>query len=74
MTEGARFTVGEAARILCVDFYPRCLGDAPLPDNFRIDSRQVKPGDGFIAIRGAKDDGNNYAIAAARAGASCILL
>jgi UDP-N-acetylmuramoyl-tripeptide--D-alanyl-D-alanine ligase len=74
MTRNSRFTVGEAARVLGVDFFPRDVGEVSLPENFRIDSRQVEPGDGFIAIRGARDDGHNYALSAERAGASCILL
>ena len=28
--------------------------------NLKIDSRKVKPGDTFIAIRGIENDGHNY--------------
>jgi UDP-N-acetylmuramoyl-tripeptide--D-alanyl-D-alanine ligase len=39
-----------------------------------IDSRQVKPGDLFIAIEGAKADGHDFIAAARQAGASAALV
>ena len=45
-----------------------------MPVNFRIDSRQVTPGDGFIAIRGAREDGHAYIKDAIKAGAACVML
>ena len=38
-----------------------------------VDSRQVKPGDLFVAIRGARVDGHDYAREAAARGAAAIL-
>ena len=28
--------------------------------DFKIDSREIKPGDIFISLKGSKDHGNNY--------------
>lgn len=39
----------------------------------RIDSRQVMPGDLFLALRGAKDDGSRYAGEALARGAAAVL-
>ena len=47
-------------------------GDAPL-SGVAVDSRQVRPGDLFVALPGAKVDGHDYARDAATAGARAIL-
>lgn len=39
-----------------------------------LDSRQVRPGDLFVAIVGERTDGHQYAQAAAAAGAACLLV
>ncbi|MCZ6617864.1 MAG: UDP-N-acetylmuramoyl-L-alanyl-D-glutamate--2,6-diaminopimelate ligase [Gammaproteobacteria bacterium] len=53
------------------------LDDATLPDvqieGLTEDSRQVKAGDGFIAIRGAVVDGHDFAMDAERRGAMAVL-
>ncbi|MDR1510987.1 MAG: UDP-N-acetylmuramoyl-tripeptide--D-alanyl-D-alanine ligase [Synergistaceae bacterium] len=50
------------------------LGGALLPRNFKIDSRCVNEGDGFIAVAGARDNGHNYIKNAIESGAVCVLL
>lgn len=44
-----------------------------LSQHFRVDSRTVKRGDVFVAMRGQNDDGHNYIADAARLGASIVL-
>ncbi len=41
--------------------------------NLKVDSRKVKPGDTFIAIRGAAEDGHKYIDAAIKNGATKII-
>ena len=41
---------------------------------FCIDSRQLRQGDCFIAIKGDRFDGNTFAQAAIKAGASCVVV
>ena len=52
-------------------------GAAGMPDREATgvvnDSRQVKPGDVFVCIRGAQSDGHRYAAAAAAQGAAAIV-
>lgn len=40
---------------------------------FALDNRQVRSGDLFLAIRGARVDGHDYAVAAIEAGAAAVL-
>ena len=42
--------------------------------NIKIDSRKVKEGDTFIAIRGENDDGHNYVIDAINNGATTVIV
>ena len=56
----------------------RTLLDAPMvPDiivgNLVLDSRQVKPGDAFVALPGSERDGRQYIEAAFERGASAVL-
>jgi len=64
-----------------VDFAQRCGGaflHQPEQDirlsGLAIDSRQVRPGDLFAAIRGARVDGHDYIAAAANVGAAAALV
>ena len=43
--------------------------DPPAVTGITIDSRQVKPGDVFVAIRGQNFDGHDFAEEAVKAGA-----
>lgn len=43
-------------------------------DGISIDSRTIKPGDAFFAVAGDNFDGHDYASAAARAGASVLVV
>ncbi len=52
---------------------PVARGDLPV-GGIAVDSRKVKPGDLFVALRGEKADGHDYLAAAARAGASAALV
>jgi UDP-N-acetylmuramoyl-L-alanyl-D-glutamate--2,6-diaminopimelate ligase len=49
-----------------------CSGDADVR-GIEYDSRQVHPGDAFVAIKGEKTDGNRYLDAAIQAGAVAII-
>ena len=56
----------------------RALLDAPMvPDivvgDLVLDSRQVKPGDAFVAMPGSEKDGRQYISAAFERGASAVL-
>ncbi|MDR1651448.1 MAG: UDP-N-acetylmuramoyl-tripeptide--D-alanyl-D-alanine ligase [Synergistaceae bacterium] len=68
------FTAGEAADTAGGVLFSPLGPDAPMTQNFSADSRNVKPGDGFIAIRGAREDGHDYIASAADSGASCVIL
>ena len=56
----------------------RTLLDAPAAPSIEVsglaeDSRQVRPGDAFIAVKGAAADGHDHAAAAIERGAVCVL-
>ena len=68
------FTLENVSQILGSEIFLRNSSDEHLPGNFRVDSRQVTPGDGFIAIRGTREDGHAYIKDAVRAGAACVIL
>jgi UDP-N-acetylmuramoyl-tripeptide--D-alanyl-D-alanine ligase len=63
-----RFTVAELAASLGAP----ASGDAEL-SGVAVDSRNVRPGDLFVAIRGARVDGHDFAGKAAAAGARAVL-
>ena len=63
-----KFTVSELAASLNAPF----SGDAELT-GVAVDSRKVRPGDLFVAIRGARVDGHDFAGQAAAAGAKALL-
>ena len=62
------FTVAELAASLGAP----ASGDAELT-GVAVDSRKVRPGDLFVAIRGARVDGHDFAARAAAAGARALL-
>jgi UDP-N-acetylmuramoyl-tripeptide--D-alanyl-D-alanine ligase len=62
------FTLAKLSTILGLPI----MADAPL-SGVAIDSRQVRPGDVFVALPGSKVDGHDYARAAAAAGARALL-
>lgn len=47
--------------------------EIPLNANFSIDSRTIKDGDVFIALKGDRYDGNDFVIKAIENGASCAI-
>lgn len=63
-----RFDLAEAASILGV----REPGPADL-DGAAVDSRRVRPGNLFVALRGARVDGHDFAAEAAARGAAAVL-
>ena len=63
-----KFTVAELAASLGAP----ASGDAEL-SGVAVDSRKVRPGDLFVAIRGARVDGHDFAARAAAAGARALL-
>jgi UDP-N-acetylmuramoyl-tripeptide--D-alanyl-D-alanine ligase len=74
MTSRVPFTLGDAAKIIGSGSSLLDSAARPLPRFFRTDSRDVAPGDGFIAIKGSKEDGHDYIAKASQAGASCVLV
>lgn len=48
-------------------------GPDPLIRGLAYDSRKVRPGDLFVCLRGARDDGHRHAVDAARRGAAAVL-
>jgi UDP-N-acetylmuramoyl-tripeptide--D-alanyl-D-alanine ligase len=62
------FSLGKLVSVLGL----ASAADAPL-SGVAVDSRQVRPGDLFVALPGAKVDGHDYARDAATAGARAIL-
>ena len=67
------FTLREAAEAHGFAYYPERLADARVPQIFRADSRIVERGGGFIAVRGAREDGHNYITRAIENGAVCVI-
>lgn len=53
---------------------PALAGGGPRVGGIAVDSRKVRPGDLFVALRGEKADGHDYLAAAARAGAVAALV
>jgi UDP-N-acetylmuramoyl-tripeptide--D-alanyl-D-alanine ligase len=74
MREWETFTLERASRILGLEVVPGKSSGERLPANFRVDSRLITPGDGFIAVRGAREDGHCYIKNAVKSGAACVLL
>ena len=74
MTARDIFTLKRASHFLGSEIFTERSSGECMPANFRTDSRQVTPGDGFIAIRGAREDGHGYIKDAVKAGAACIML
>lgn len=65
------WTLGEAARCLGGE----CAGDATqVLGRWRVDSREVKPGDFFICLPGARVDGHGFVKQAADRGARAALV
>ncbi len=60
-------TLGEVARVLGVSCAPQRVGVSIT--GWSVDSRSVKPGDLFFALRGPNHDGHGYVRAALAAGA-----
>ena len=67
------FTLREAAETHGFTYYPERMADAPLPQIFRADSRIVERGGGFMAIKGAREDGHDYIAQAVKNGAVCVM-
>lgn len=63
-----RITAGELATVLGVEF-PEGLSRALVIEDVTTDSRQVTPGQLFVALKGDKFDGTDYAAAALAQGA-----
>lgn len=52
-----------------------CAGDPATPvSGFSIDSRSLRSGEGFIAIRGPNRDGHDFVLSALQAGAACAVV
>ncbi|MDR1580321.1 MAG: UDP-N-acetylmuramoyl-tripeptide--D-alanyl-D-alanine ligase [Synergistaceae bacterium] len=67
------FTLREAAETHGFGYYPEKLADTRIPQIFRADSRVVERGGGFIAIKGAMEDGHDYIAQAVKNGAVCVI-
>ena len=68
------FSIAKAADRIGGTFYPDSDAKKTLPQTFRVDSREVAPGEGFIAIKGANVDGHDYIARAVASGARAVLL
>ncbi len=64
------FSLSEVARITGGKAY---IGKEHPVGRFRIDSRQLEPGDVFVAFRGEKVDGHRFIGQAWEKGASCVI-
>ncbi|MDR3165506.1 MAG: UDP-N-acetylmuramoyl-tripeptide--D-alanyl-D-alanine ligase [Synergistaceae bacterium] len=74
MTRGRKFfTLRETAAVHGFGYYPERMADVPLPQVFRADSRIVERGGGFIAVKGAREDGHDYIPQAVKNGAVCVI-
>jgi UDP-N-acetylmuramoyl-tripeptide--D-alanyl-D-alanine ligase len=64
-----KLTLGQAAQFMGAtgDFDPRAVARG-----YSIDSRTLKPGDLFLAVRGERTDGHEYAAAAIEQGAVAV--
>ena len=52
----------------------RVLGDAPAITGVSIDTRSLRPGDLFVALKGEARDGHDFVRAAFKAGAAAALV
>jgi len=69
-----RLNLGEIAAILdCAPDAPASWADL-VPTGAQIDSRKVEPGNLFFCLPGEHVDGHDFALAAAKAGASAIVV
>ncbi|MDR1482724.1 MAG: UDP-N-acetylmuramoyl-tripeptide--D-alanyl-D-alanine ligase [Synergistaceae bacterium] len=68
------FTIAETAELAGTECFPRERGTLPMPRSFKTDSRNVLPGDAFIAMPGERTDGHLFIADAAARGASVIIL
>jgi UDP-N-acetylmuramoyl-tripeptide--D-alanyl-D-alanine ligase len=65
------FTLGQVA----ADAGGALIGPVALPlAGFSIDTRSIRPGDCFVAIRGPRFDGHDYVVEAARKGAAAAIV
>ena len=69
----AFFSLKESADLLGAPVPAGFETSLPLPQSFKIDSREVRSGDAFVACKGENTDGHCYIEAAVRAGASLVL-
>ncbi|MDR3354967.1 MAG: Mur ligase domain-containing protein, partial [Synergistaceae bacterium] len=68
------FTIAEAAELAGTRCFPPESGSSIMPCAFRADSRDVLPGDAFIAMPGERTDGHEFIVDAIERGASVIIL
>ena len=66
-------TLLKLAQVIEGKLYPERDGDQ-IVTGVSIDSRRIKPGDIFFAIKGLKFDGSSFITDAVRNGASCVIL
>ena len=62
------------AELAVIGGAPTATGDDPTIRGIRYDSRQVAPGDLFVALRGATADGHDYLDRAIELGAAALLV
>lgn len=74
MTTRAFFEAGEAAALLSTALPEEKRKGETLPQRFRVDSREVEPGDAFVALRGTLEDGHAYIGSAVAHGAAAVIL
>ena len=69
--KGIRWTISEAAGAIGAQFFGP---DIPVPLSFKIDSREVSPGDVFVALEGEKQDGHSFIEESIVKGAGALIL
>lgn len=68
------YTLAEAAAAIGCTFSTHQRGNEVITQTFRVDSREIARGDGFIAMRGERTDGHLFVENAINAGASIVIL
>jgi UDP-N-acetylmuramoyl-tripeptide--D-alanyl-D-alanine ligase len=68
------FTIAEAAELAGTRCFPPEGGVRVMPRAFKADSRDILPGDAFIAMPGEHADGHDFIVDAIERGASVIIL
>ena len=56
------------------DLLVTASGDGPAPTGLGVDSREVRPGSLYLAVRGSQTDGHRFVADAVRRGAAAVVV